>query len=319
MKDHPMKAEGTNIRKTERAGSKSEGIKTRKEGVMLEPVNHETAARPFSIHRTYVGGENENALYLHWHPEAEFFFLEEGEICFCVEEQSYMLRSGDAVFVPPGLTHHAVKAPGMACRYSALVFSLEWLSGYSREVGNLYVNTLLNHRREAIRLFRSLNQADGEMLGFLSHFRTYADLQIQSYELRLLGEVMICVQEIYGKVAREAGDHEKWDSARIGVRRSIDYMMMHYSETITLEALVKSSGYSESHFCHRFKTVTGYTPFAYLNRIRVIKAAELLVSTPGKITEIAGNCGFENISYFNRVFRKQMGKTPGKYRSDTAW
>ena len=280
----------------------------------LEKVNHETAARPFSIHHTYVGGENMNALYLHCHPEAEFFCLEEGELSFCVEDQVFELRGGDAIFIPPNLTHNANKELGKACSYDALVFSMEWLSGYLGGEGNLYVNTLLKNRMESIMIFRKGVREQAEMLERLSHFRRYADHPIHSYEMKLLGEVMISLQEIYNKVSERLSRHERVDASREGVQKGIDYLMLHFGENVTLAALVESSGYSESHFCHRFKAVTGHAPFAYLNRIRVIKAAERLIISDDKITKIASDCGFDNISYFNRVFRKQMGTAPGEYR-----
>ena len=285
-----------------------------KSDAILEKVNHETAARPFSIHRTYVGGENGNALYLHCHPEAEFFYLEEGEVCFYVEEDCFMLQAGDAMFIPPNLAHNANKAEGIACRYSALVFSLEWLSGYLGGEGNLYVNTLLDHRKACIRMFRGGEASHAEILRRLSGFQAYADQPIQYYEMRLLGELMINLQEIFNAISSEMRYNDKEDAARLGVQKGIDYVMSHYDQNVTLEALVESSGYSESHFCHRFKDITGYTPFAYLNRVRVIKAAELLVTTGDKITEIAGRCGYDNVSYFNRTFRRQMGMSPKEYR-----
>ncbi len=294
---------------------KSEIPKTDITTDIIEKIDHVTQARPFSIHHTYVDGENTNALYLHCHPEAEFFYLEEGEIQFFVEKQVFTLGPGDAMFIPPNLTHNASKVPGMACRYSAVVFSLEWLSEYVGGEGNLYVNTLRNHAPEAIMPFRAKDPAHAEILERLSRFHAYAGLPIHAYELRLLGELMINVQEIYNAVSGKLRYNEKTDESRLGVQKGIDYVMGHFDENVTLEALVESSGYSESHFCHRFKAVTGYTPFAYLNRVRVIKAAELLVTTNDKITDIAGRCGFDNISYFNRVFRKQMNMTPGQYRN----
>ena len=282
---------------------------------MTEKVNHETAARPFSIHHTVVGGENTNALYLHCHAEAEFFYLEEGEIMFTVGDQSFLLVAGEAVFIPPDLPHNACKEPGKACSYSAVVFSLEWLFGYFGGEGNSYHRFLMKNRQECIQVFRAASGADSkEILGCLAHFREYMDLPIQGYEMRLLGELMISVQEIYNAVSAKMRYNEKTDVSREGIQRGIDYIQKHYDMEIALAELVECSGYSESHFCHRFKSVTGYTPFAYLNRLRVSKAAELLVVSDVKITEIATSCGFENISYFNRVFRKEMGMTPGAYR-----
>ena len=281
---------------------------------MLEKVNHETAERPFSIHHTYVGGENTNALYLHCHPQAEFFYMEEGEVTFVVEDRTFLLRGGEAVFIPPGLSHNADKEPGMACRYSALVFSLEWLFGYLGGKGNLYEAFLMKNRYECIRVFRPEEDSCEGMLARLSGFRNYMDLPIQSYEMRLLGELMISMQDIYNAVSDGMCYDERVDASREGVRRGIDYIQLHYDKGIALSELVECSGYSESHFCHRFKAVTGYTPFAYLNRIRISKAAERLVVSDDKITEIAVDCGFDNISYFNRVFRREMGMSPSAYR-----
>ena len=281
----------------------------------LENVSHETAARPFSIHHTDVDGDNTNALYVHCHPEAEFFCLAEGELRFFVEDQVITLHGGDAVFVPPNLTHHAKKLPGVPCSYDALVFSLDWLSGYLGGEGNLYVNLLLKYRMDAISVFRKEKAEAADMLDRLSHFKEYLNCPIQSYEMKLLGELMISLQEIFNAVSDQMRYNDRADAAREGVQRGIDYLMLHYDEGMTLAELVERSGYSESHFCHRFKAITGYAPFAYLNRIRIIKAAERLITSDDKITKIAADCGFDNISYFNRVFRRQMGSSPKEYRA----
>ena len=96
----------------------------------------------------------------------------------------------------------------------------------------------------------------------------------------------------------------------------MDYMQEHYQEALTLPLLAGISGYSESYYCHNFSSFTGSTPFEYLNRIRIVKACELLNSTDKKITDIASLVGFNNISYFNRTFARIMGFTPSSYRKN---
>lgn len=281
---------------------------------ILEKVAHETQARPFSIHHTHVEGDNTNALYLHCHPEAEFFYLEEGELSFSVEDRNYILRAGDAVLIPPQLVHHASKVLGEECTYGALVFSVEWLSGYCGKEGNLYLNTLLKMPYDWIRVFRAGEPEDAEMLRRLSHFADYRGMPLEQYEMKLLGELLISFQEIYNAVLEKMRYNDKIDVLQENLQKGIAYVNAHFREALSLAELAEAAGYSESHFCHRFKEVTGYTPFAYLNRIRVIKASEELLTTEDKITEIAGRCGFDNISYFNRVFRREMGVSPGEYR-----
>ena len=281
----------------------------------LEKINHETEARPFSIHHTYVGGDNTNALYLHCHPEAEFFFLEKGTVSFCVENEVYELFSGDAVFIPPFLTHNADKAPGDPCRYSALVFSLGWLSGYAGGERNLYVSTLSENRTESVMILRHGAPEHKEILDRLSHFTGYSEQPIEKYEMRLIGEILINVQEIYNTVCERINRQIKTDASKEGIQKGVDYLLKNFDRHVTLSELSELSGYSESHFCHRFRALTGYAPFTFLNRIRVIKASERLIVSEDKITKIAADCGFDNISYFNRVFREQMGMPPRDYRT----
>ena len=275
---------------------------------LLENINHETAARPFSIHHTHVGGDNTNALYLHCHPEAEFFILDKGDISFCIENDSFDLHTGDTVFIPPNLIHNAVKIPGNDCTYDALVFSLPWACG-------IYANTIINSRENAVMIFRSQDAQSNEILSRLSAFKNYAVLPVRRYELKLQGEIMISLQEIYDRISEKSLFEPKDATLRSGIQASVDYMLNNFDKDLTLAEIARASGYSEGRFCHIFKEITGYTPFTYLNRIRIIKASEKIIITNEKITNIASENGFENMSYFNRVFRKHMGMSPKEYRA----
>ena len=74
--------------------------------------------------------------------------------------------------------------------------------------------------------------------------------------------------------------------------------------------------YSKSHFMKYFRQYMGLSFVQYLNDYRLSKAAGLLVSTEDSVTDIAQRCGFDNLSYFNRLFRRKYGMTPGRYRMD---
>ena len=76
---------------------------------LLENVKHFTKVRPFSIHKTEIGADSTNALYVHYHPEMEFIYLDEGSMTFYVEGKQYNMKEGDALFIPPALVHNAVK------------------------------------------------------------------------------------------------------------------------------------------------------------------------------------------------------------------
>lgn len=284
---------------------------------LIEKIHHETAARPFSIHHTHVEEENTNALYLHCHPEAEFFFLEEGEVSFFVEGERYELQAGDGMFIPPQLVHSGVKRKGLCCDYSAVVFSLtDFILRWTTE-GNPFALALCSNRNACIVPLSHREENDRVVLGFLSRFRDYRNQPVPSYELRLFGELLICFQELMNHHLSWALSSGEADEMGRAIQRSVDYIGRNYAAELKLCDIAGPSGYSESHFCRCFKRVMGYSPFDYLNRYRVVKAAERLVNTGESVTAIALTCGFENISYFNRVFRKHMSMAPGEYRKKT--
>lgn len=80
--------------------------------------------------------------------------------------------------------------------------------------------------------------------------------------------------------------------------------------------MTELSNVSFSHLARTLKTHTGLTPTEYINRQRLRNASMLLTTTSREISDIAFDCGFENLSYFYRLFRKQFHQTPHKHRVD---
>ncbi len=95
----------------------------------------------------------------------------------------------------------------------------------------------------------------------------------------------------------------------------MDYVSLHYSESIELAAAARQAGMSVSHFCAFFKRMTGLTFVQYVNRWRIEHACLLLRNTHDKILTIALNAGFNNLSNFNRRFVEQQGMSPREYRA----
>lgn len=97
--------------------------------------------------------------------------------------------------------------------------------------------------------------------------------------------------------------------------QAILYLKDHYTESINLELLAESLNYSVPHFSALFKKRTGYSPIDYLIRIRIDKAANLLVETDATLREIAASVGYKDPYYLSRLFKKNMGSSPDRFRS----
>ena len=95
------------------------------------------------------------------------------------------------------------------------------------------------------------------------------------------------------------------------VLRSIE----RYSHTnLGLGALAREARLSRYHFLRTFQRLTGLTPHQYLLRWRLREAATRLAAEPAKVLEIALDCGFGDVSNFNRAFRAEFGVSPRAYR-----
>lgn len=87
---------------------------------------------------------------------------------------------------------------------------------------------------------------------------------------------------------------------------------------LTLAALAGEAGLSPYHFLRVFERLTGLTPHQYILRTRLREAAVRLASTPTKILDAAFDCGFGDVSNFNRAFRTEFGVNPRAFLRQTA-
>ena len=98
------------------------------------------------------------------------------------------------------------------------------------------------------------------------------------------------------------------------VKQAYAYIQQNYTRSFSLEELSESIGVSKSYLSRIFKMDTGIPLWDYLNRYRIQKAKELLLITNESITAIAADVGYEDTSYFSRVFHEIAGCSPRAYR-----
>ena len=97
---------------------------------------------------------------------------------------------------------------------------------------------------------------------------------------------------------------------------AVSYFNENYNRDINIEEYAGSRGMSVSWFIRSFKHYMGMTPMQYITSIRINKAKELLKNTNYSIQEISALAGYENPLYFSRIFRKQTGMSPSRYRKE---
>lgn len=245
----------------------------------------------------------------HWHHECEIIRVLEGEFTLSLDQRTLSLKAGDVAFINSGAVHG-----GMAgnCVYECIVFNMQmlltknfdWLKPLQK-IGEheLLIEPLLPHSDSV------LQKNIRELFEALSHKQT-------AYQLSTIGSLY----QIFGRII-EKGYYTSLPSGELGkykrtaqIKRVLSLIESSYHEALTLEQLSAQAGMSPKYFCQFFQEITKRTPIDYLNYYRIEQAAYQMMRSDSSVTEIAYSCGFNDLSYFIRAFKKYKGTTPGRYQ-----
>jgi AraC-like DNA-binding protein len=103
-------------------------------------------------------------------------------------------------------------------------------------------------------------------------------------------------------------------SQRFRIEDAVDYIRQRYAEELSLPVIAARFGLNPSYLSRLFARHTGYHLFEFVNRMRIQKSCLLLKRTEMSILEIAFSVGYNNLSHFNRYFRRIAGMSPREYR-----
>ena len=114
--------------------------------------------------------------------------------------------------------------------------------------------------------------------------------------------------------ARASAPRRPTPSAIARVTHAVRGIESDPAAAITVRGLARDAGLSPYHFLRTFESVTGVTPHQYVLRARLRRAALRLAQEPARVLDIALDCGFGDVSNFNRAFRAEFGLNPRAYR-----
>ena len=189
-----------------------------------------------------------------------------------------------------------------------------------------------------------INKLAATHWAFLKHFRKkYPDTRFithRSYtradNLYSTGSLTGCLDVLLHHIALEKGEHfaqlcaahnlltspeqlnpvlrDKRNHEDTAIASVQDWIEENYNKTFSISELAKQFGYSERNLKRRFKLATEITPIQYLQLARLEKAKKLLIATNRSVNEISYAVGYENCSFFIRLFKKHLGVTPKQWR-----
>lgn len=264
----------------------------------------------FPIQR-YVVGETHPRYEMpfHWHMECELILVKRGGLDLSLDGERLRLEAGDCAFLPPGAVHGGTPE---ACLYECAVFDMErFLQGnpacygqYADTLGGgAYISSCIPSDSPAAptvaALFAAMEQKEpgGEFLttGLLWQF---------------VGLVLR-----WNLYTRPTGENLRRGQRAAQMKQALRRIRVDYAKPLTLGDLAAEANMVPQYFCRVFKQVTGSSPIEYLNYYRVECAAELLCQENARVTDVALACGFKDLSYFIRLFKRCKGLSPSAYRT----
>ncbi len=246
----------------------------------------------------------------HWHMDWEFIRITQGRFKVTLNENITFLNKGDILIIPGGILHGGM--PEDDCEYECVVFHSSIVYNNNRVIKDL-VKKSINF---SVKLDKNLNSDLCDTADLF--FNSLRDKKY-GYEPVAAGALTLLIGRIIeSKISGIKGTEREISSKRIdNIKGALKLIEEEYNSDITLSRLSKTCGMSPRYFCEFFKEMTGRTPIEYLNRFRIECACNMLSNLKMNVTETATNCGFNDISYFIRTFKKYIGVTPKKYAAKT--
>lgn len=272
-----------------------------------EIKHHGTADFPAGYYHV-TESHPQYAMPYHWHEELELIHIISGTFHVTINETTRNAVPGDILLVNSGGLHGGTPYD---CVYECLVFPVSLLSSQT------YASEFLN-RLDRQDLILDEYFPAGEDTAIHSLLERLFALMLDSDE----GGKLQCLGLLYQFMGLLLQDrrYTASDKSNLSTHRNIyllknvlNYIEAHYTEKITLHELARTAGMSSKYFCHFFSEMTGRTPIDYVNYYRVERACCLLAGMGHSITDIAMLCGFNDVSYFTRTFKKYKGISPGQY------
>ena len=244
----------------------------------------------------------------HYHPEYELTYIVSGSGYRIVGNSNEHFSSGDLVLLGNNLPHTwwGKNEDGSPSEAIVIQFSSEFIEPFLRLNEGQSIKELLAKSAKGIRF-----ESDSSMVENLMSLSETKELNSILSLLSLLQDLTekptanLCADSYHNVISK------KFETR---INKVCTYIQNHYSKSISLKQVSDLVFMTESNFCKFFKKATSTTFSDYLNDLRINEACHLLLYSEDTVSKIAQECGFESLSYFNRVFLRKKQTTPSVFR-----
>jgi len=262
---------------------------------------------PFELYRV----DRQHPKYqmaFHWHSNLEMVRVLEGELSLTLDNRIHILRAGEIAFINSETVHAATPNDS---RYQCIVFNLAFL-----KTGNAlcdgFIDNLLSHSSYLTEFPK-----DAEVISIVNRIFDELDNETLGAPFKVIGLYHLLLGKIQEKELFTS--HLPLSSIQdekkvVKLKTVLKFIRENFDKDISLGDMSAVAGFSEKYFCKFFKDMTGTTPINYLLAYRIERAARKLLGSDLSVTQIAYDCGFNDLSYFIKTFKSFKKVSPKDYR-----
>lgn len=281
-----------------------------------EKTQHSTVLIPYSYYECRIP-DYFKSVPMHWHSEFEVNYVLGGKGEFICGNERFLAKEGDILILPPNMLHSAYPYEDGKLAYQALVFSPVMLGANTNDRcttecirplinGTWKLRTMITAKEKN---YPDIKFSVDQIFSCVTGKIPYPELLLKSELLRLFWMLEIDEENL----CREDAGFGYCDA----IRPALEYMVKNFRENISVARLAEAAHLSKSYFMSCFKKAAGVSAIEYLAQLRINAACEALSSTEKRISDIAFGCGYDNLSNFNRQFKKIAGCSPNEYRKQS--
>lgn len=284
---------------------------------LREMKQHGTERFPFQYYQEHFNWNRLETVEWHWHSELEFVEILQGAIECHIGEEIIELREGDTFFINSGVIHKYQASKvcrEKQCMFSDILFLPEIIAPNSSLIYEKYIRPIVLYGKPFL-VMRQTQAWEESVQNLYHHIVNVCLAEEDLTELRIQAGVSELWTRLFHYLYREESEQQENKNilAQARLRKMMQFIWDHFHEKITLDDIAASANISKSAALRCFRSGMQTSPVGYLNNFRLNRAKELLLTSHSTVSEIAVSVGFDNVGYFDRVFRRTFGLTPKQF------
>lgn len=247
----------------------------------------------------------------HFHQEVELVYVMEGELRLYVMDREYHLKRGDICVINSNEEHRIETQGEITTAHLFITYSL--IRSVYNGVSSFF---FCNSTSEDDERYEKLRELLNQLLKRKMFCEKEAEEEQHEYEyLSVFYKVLGYLTSNFIKKAKTDAGMSMQQKSQMRTLQINEYIMNNYNQPISLKSLADTLYLSEGYLSRYFKKIYNMSFSAYLRQVRLSHAMSELLYTDKAILQIALDNGFSSISFFNKVFKEEYGKSPSHIRN----